>query len=202
MRKSHRYLVPAACSALALALATGPTLADTATPIKHLVVIFQENVSFDHYFATYPKAANPQGEPAFAAKADTPTDIDTLAHAGLLDQNPNAGAQNGADATGPFRLDRTQAGTADQNHGYTAEQAAYDGYKMDLFPKMTGKGTKDGAGAFGTKGQVMGYYDGNTVTALWNYAQNFAMSDASFSSTFGPSTPGAVSYTHLTLPTN
>ena len=26
----------------------------TATPIKHLVVIFQENVSFDHYFGTYP----------------------------------------------------------------------------------------------------------------------------------------------------
>ena len=30
----------------------------TTTPIKHVVVIFQENVSFDHYFATYPKAAN------------------------------------------------------------------------------------------------------------------------------------------------
>ena len=29
----------------------------TATPIKHVVVIFQENVSFDHYFGTYPKAA-------------------------------------------------------------------------------------------------------------------------------------------------
>ena len=28
----------------------------TATPIKHLVVIFQENVSFDHYFGTYPVA--------------------------------------------------------------------------------------------------------------------------------------------------
>lgn len=26
----------------------------TATPIKHLVVIFGENVSFDRYFATYP----------------------------------------------------------------------------------------------------------------------------------------------------
>ena len=39
---------------------------------------------------------------------------------------------------------------------------------------------------------VMGYYDGNTVTALWNYAQNFAMSDNSFSTTFGPSTPGAL----------
>ena len=40
--------------------------------------------------------------------------------------------------------------------------------------------------------QVMGHYDGNTVTALWNYAQHFSMSDNSFSSTFGPSTPGAI----------
>ncbi len=183
-----------ACSALALSagLAQAQDAAATATPIKHLIVIFQENVSFDHYFASYPKATNPAGEPAFHAAADTPQNIDTLAHAGLLDTNPNAGAQNGADAAGPFRLDRTQAGTADQNHGYTAEQAAFDHYKMDLFPKETGKGSKDGAGAFGTKGQVMGYYDGNTVTALWNYAQHYAMNDASYSTTFGPSTPGAI----------
>jgi phospholipase C len=38
----------------------------------------------------------------------------------------------------------------------------------------------------------MGYFDGNTVTALWNYAQNFAMSDNSYSTTFGPSTPGVI----------
>ena len=38
---------------------------DTKTPIKHVVVIFQENISFDHYFATYPYAANPDGEPEF-----------------------------------------------------------------------------------------------------------------------------------------
>ena len=38
----------------------------------------------------------------------------------------------------------------------------------------------------------MGYYDGNTVTGLWNYAQNFAMSDNSFDTNFGPSTPGAI----------
>src|SRR5262249_54894811 len=42
------------------------------------------------------------------------------------------------------------------------------------------------------KNIVMDYFDGNTVTALWNYAQRFAMSDNSFSSTFGPSTPGAL----------
>ena len=38
----------------------------------------------------------------------------------------------------------------------------------------------------------MDYYDGNTVTALWNYAQHFAMSDNFFDTTFGPSTPGAI----------
>jgi phospholipase C len=43
----------------------------TSTPIKHLVVIFQENVSFDHYFGTYPNATNPSGEPAFQASPDT-----------------------------------------------------------------------------------------------------------------------------------
>ena len=38
----------------------------------------------------------------------------------------------------------------------------------------------------------MNYYDGNTVTGLWNYASRFAMSDNSFGTTFGPSTPGAI----------
>ena len=45
---------------------------DTATPIKHVVVIFQENVSTDHYFATYPNAANPPNEPQFTEAPDTP----------------------------------------------------------------------------------------------------------------------------------
>ena len=164
----------------------------TATPIKHLVVIYDENVSFDHYFATYPKTANPPGEPAFTAKPDTPAAA-TLAAAHLLTNNPNfTNKANGADAAEPFRLDRTQAATADQNHAYTAEQLAYDHGKADLFPKYTGKGTPGGVGAFGTRGQVMGYFDGNTVTALWNYAQSFAMSDNAYSDTYGPSTPGAL----------
>jgi phospholipase C len=40
----------------------------TTTPIKHVVVIFQENVSFDHYFGTYPDSANMSGQPFDAAK--------------------------------------------------------------------------------------------------------------------------------------
>ncbi len=162
----------------------------TATPIKHLVVIYGENVSFDHYFATYPHATNPSGEPAFKALPGTPG-INGLSGS-LLTSNPNLNPDNGTSKSNPFRLDRTQAATADQNHAYTAEQQAYDNGAADLFPKYTGKGTTGGAGAFGTAGQVMGYFDGNTVTALWNYAQRFAMSDNAYTSTYGPSTPGAL----------
>ena len=165
--------------------------AATATPIKHVVVIYGENVSFDHYFATYPNATNPTGEPVFTAAAGTPS-VNGLSGT-MLTANANAtNAANGTGATNPFRLDRTQAATADQNHAYTAEEQAYDNGLMDLFPKYTGRGTSGGAGAFGTTGQVMGYYDGNTVTALWNYAQNYAMSDNAFTDTYGPSTPGAL----------
>src|SRR5256885_7933676 len=86
----------------------------TATPIKHVVVIFQENVSFDHYFGTYPVAANPAGEPAFRAKSGTPAVNGLLGT--LLTNNPNL--------SNPQRLDRAQARTCDQDHGYTNEQKA------------------------------------------------------------------------------
>jgi phospholipase C len=45
----------------------------TRTPIKNLVVIFQENVSFDHYFGTYPNATNPPREPKFTTDSHTPS---------------------------------------------------------------------------------------------------------------------------------
>jgi phospholipase C len=167
--------------------------AQTATPIKHVVVIFNENRSFDHYFGTYPYATNPQGEPVFKGAPNTPKSDNFIANPTLLAFNGNSStALNGADAANPFRLDRSQANTQSQNHAYTAEQKAYDNGKADLFPLNTGRGTTGGAGAFGTKGQVMGYFDGNTVTALWNYAQNFAMSDNAYTDGYGPSTNGVI----------
>lgn len=167
----------------------------TATPIKHLVVIFQENISFDHYFATYPNATNPTGEPAFYARPGTPT-VNGLT-AELLNNNPNANNPgNGAYAINPFRLDRSQASTCDQDHNYGPEQQAFDGGLMDMFPFSTGVGGNSFCAAtyaYG-KGQslVMGYFDGNTVTAIWNYAQHFAMNHNSYGTTFGPSTPGVL----------
>jgi phospholipase C len=158
-----------------------------ATPVRHVVVIYQENVSFDHYFGTYPHAANTDGQ-SFHAAPGTPA-VD-----GLPAANPNISA--------PKRLDSSATGlpgsaggqlTCDQDHNYSDEQKAFDGGKMDLFVQSVGNA--GGKTPFGTPcdpATVMDYYDGNTVTAMWNYAQRFAMSDNSFASTFGPSSPGAI----------
>ena len=163
----------------------------TATPIKHVVVLFDENESFDHYFGTYPYAANTDGS-TFHAKPGTPkvnglyTKITSSGPTGpLLTSNPNE--------FNPERLTHSEALTCDQNHSYTPEQKAVDNGKMDLFVQNTGADTCTGQPIlFGEPGLVMDYYDGNTVTALWNYAQNYAMSDNNYDSVFGPSTPGAL----------
>src|SRR5579871_2874694 len=97
-----------AASASAAADTTG-----TRTPIQHVVVIFQENVSFDHYFATYPTAANTDGQP-FTAAPGTPA-VDGLPPAtdpsipaglqhstNLLTTNPNLAL--------PQRLDSNATG--------------------------------------------------------------------------------------------
>jgi phospholipase C len=169
-----------------------PSGENTVTPIKHLVVIFQENVSFDHYFGTYPHALNPEGEPRFVSLPNTPS-VNGLGS--LAANNPNAtNPKNGPGAANPFRLDRSQAATHDQDHGYGAEQQAFDQGLMDLFPYSVGRGnrTPSGTPVTSTTGLVMGYYDGNTVTAMWNYAQHYAVNDDSYNTTFGPSTPGAI----------
>jgi len=157
--------------------------APTATPIKHLVVIFQENVSFDHYFATYPNAANPAGEPRFTAAAGTPS---------LNGLNTPLAAPNNPNSAQPFRLGRNQAQTCDQDHSYTDEQKAVDSGLMDKVVETVGRGDDTCADYGHGKGLVMGYYDGNTVTGLWNYAQHFAMSDNSYGTTYGPSSVGAI----------
>ena len=185
-------------SAIGLSVSTAssptpdPATVATATPIKHVVVIFGENISFDHYFATYPFATNPPGEPQFHAAPGTPT-VNGLNDA-LLTANPNV--------NDPQRLDPSQALTCDQNHGYSAEQSAFDSGLMDKFVQDTtgsgclpaggGQSTFPDQGNYGPNGIVMDYYDGNTVTALWNYAQHYTLNDNSYSTQFGPSTPGAI----------
>jgi phospholipase C len=170
-----------------------------ATPIKHLVVIFQENVSFDHYFGTYPSAANTSGVPFRARHGHAKVDnlVDTRGKDGkgnLITNNPNVDA-NG-NQVNPRRLDPANLNdvlTCDQDHNYNDEQKAFDGGKMDRFVTTVGTGSgTNGPGQPCKAADTMNYYDGNTVTGLWNYAQRFAMSDNSFGTTFGPSSPGAI----------
>lgn len=99
-------------------VSTAKTTTTTTTPIKHLVVILQENVAFDHYFGTCPNATNPLNEPKFVANPHTP--INGLTSAGLLTNNNTNSAH-------PFRLDRSRVVTCDNNQAYAAEQKAYDG---------------------------------------------------------------------------
>ncbi len=195
-RATHRTLIgSAAVTALAVGgLLTAGTLgssasppakvpdrsAQTKTPIKHLVVIFDENVSYDHYFGTYPHAANTDGT-RFYPVTSTPKN-NNLVTSGLLTHNPNLYA--------PTRLSPDEALTCDQNHYYGPEQQAADGGKMDMVVQFTSRDMC--TGMHGGPGLAMDYFDGNTVTAMWNYAQQYAMSDNFYDSNFGPSTPGAI----------
>jgi phospholipase C len=152
----------------------------TTTPIEHVVVIFQENISFDHYFGTYPNAANLKGESVFNPLRGTPS-VNGFGNP-LADRNPNSST--------PFRLSRTEEYTCDQDHDYTPEQKAANNGLLDQFPEQVGVG---GSCDFGHgPALTMGYYDGSTVTALWNYAQHFSLNDNSYGTTFGPSTVGAL----------
>ena len=145
----------------------------TKTPIKHVVVVFQENVSFDHYYGVYPNA------PGFTAKTGTPIPNNYISNPSLLTSNPNL--------FNPFLLSNVL--TCDMDHEYLDEQKAYAGGLADKFVQFT---TNSGSGCNPDGSSVMGYYDARNVTAMWNYAQNFAMSDNSFGTMFGPSTPGAL----------
>ena len=147
MRKWTRRLalVGVASAAAALAASTHAAVrgdgdghrSDTRTPIRHLVVIFQENVSFDHYFGTYPSAANTGGQP-FAARA---------AHAGGGRADARHSLTSNPNSSQPARLDSSPTGlagsaggqlTCDQDHNYSDEQQAFDGGKMDQFVQSVG----------------------------------------------------------------
>jgi len=201
-------LVMAGCGATSLnpnVVSTPAATVVTVTPqaaIKHVVVIFGENISFDHYFGTYPNATNTGGT-TFTAATGTPTNISNyVSTPSLLIQNPNltsANAISTAVPANPFRLSNEQAGTGDQNHSYGPEQQAFDNGAMDLFPEYVGTADSTALAeetaapsTATTKALTMGYFDGNTVTALWNYAQHYALNDHSFGTTFGASTQGAI----------
>jgi phospholipase C len=174
----------------------------TATPIKHLVILYLENTSFDSYFGVYPVALNPEGSPPFQARPGTPV-VNGLTET-LLEHNPNQ--------SNPFRIDRLDSFTCDSNHQYHEELLARNQGLMNKYveygaegPSAQGLAPDSPALAAAVKTEQfchqnehgnydtdMGHFDGNTVTALWHYAQHFAMSDNFFATMAGESTRGAL----------
>ena len=144
---------------------------------------FSGEVSFDHYFATYPVALNNStAEPAFTALPNTPS-VNGL-NGPLLTNNPNS--------TQPFRLTRAQSVTCDQDHNYNDEQKAFDSGLMDKFVESVRIFQRRLRCGWIRQDRGDGLLRRQHRHRSWNYAQYFAMSDNSFGTTFGPSAPGVI----------
>jgi phospholipase C len=128
--------------------------------IKHVIVIMQENRSFDHYFGTFPGA---DGIPK-----------------GVCVPDPMRGAcvtpfhdPNDVNAGGP--------------HGQLQARDDIDGGKMDGFVTVAERGKRacrdqnDPACASRRAGiDVMGYHDSREIPNYWAYARNFVLQDHMF----------------------
>jgi phospholipase C len=126
--------------------------AGTATPIQHLVVVMQQNHTFDNYFGTYPDA---NGFPP-----------DTCMPVSLSDPGST-------DCVAPFRIDSYPI--EDLSHSSATFKHQYQNGKMDGFIGALNRLNQDGKLA-------MGYYDEEDIPYYWNLADQFVLFDNYFSS--------------------
>ena len=151
--------------------ATGPaTLGD----IKHIVVLMQENRSFDHYFGTMP------GVRGF----DDPAAI-RLSTGRSVFYQPDAKNPDGYLL--PFHLDtrRTSAqAIPSTSHAFTVQHSAVNGGKMDNWLPAHRAADGDANGPY-----TMGYYTEDDIPFQWALAREFTVCDAYFCSVLGPTWP-------------
>ena len=181
---------------------------NTTTPIKHVILVTLENVSFDNMFGTYPIAQNLPGEIPFfplpgTKVPDNLLTIDPLTGTNYLTNNRNVG-QNGTGHVNPQRLAPDQELTNFESNGYTRTQIDVHNGLMDHY--VLGQKTPPPIPVFfipnqtfdATYGQganiVMDYWDGNSFTGLWNYAQHYAINDRCFATGYGESVVGAINW--------
>jgi len=125
----------------------------TATPIKHFIVIMQENHTFDNYYGTYP------GADGIPPNACMPVEPD----------NPN-----NKDCIEPFHIDPFFP-IEDPDHSPSTFTAQYNGGKMDGFVYALNKRNQHGPLA-------MGYYDESDLPYYWNLIREYVLFDRFFSS--------------------
>ncbi|HEV2933914.1 MAG TPA: alkaline phosphatase family protein, partial [Streptosporangiaceae bacterium] len=158
---------PAAAGAVAERASGGPSgsyiVPAGIHKIKHVIIVMQENRSFDTYFGTYP------GADGIPMANGTPT---------VCVPNPAGGC------TRPYH------DTADVNgggpHGEANAVADVDGGRMDGFIKQRDQARSsctnpdDPACSAGGKPDVMGYHTAAEIPNYWTYAQDFALDDHMF----------------------
>lgn len=180
---------------------------NTTTPIKHVVVVMLENISFDNIFATYPIAQNLPGENLFFPRPNTPIPdnlltIDPFTGGNYLTTNRNVG-QQGTGMVNPQRLAPNQVLISSAENGYSRMQTSVHNGFMDHFvlnqsdqpPLKYLFNTKSLDATYGRGVNiVMDYWDGNVFTGIWNYAQHYSMSDRCFSTSYGESIVGAINW--------
>jgi len=167
--------------------------------IQHTIIVYQENISFDHYFGTFGQGSN--GIPAGVQLYHTTPD----------------GTRLGPFT--PFRLDGTaQASTCDVDHDYASMIQMADGGAMDQYlqygndltapnPSPDGPCPSFEANPLGPA-LALGYYEGTAGDAsaplqnYWRLASQYTMADNAFSGMYGPSTPGAEWLVAATANTN
>jgi phospholipase C len=150
--------------------------------IERVVILIQENRSFDHYFGCL------RGVRGFA----DPKALRDVTGRSVFDQVDPDLIDNASGHVLPFRLnDATTAGqcVADQSHAWAAQQASWDGGAMDHFAGAhriaNGSGTQTGA-------LCMGYYERADIPFHYALADAFTICDAYHCSAFGPTNPNRI----------
>jgi phospholipase C len=164
--------------------------------IKYVFVLFQENRSFDFYFATFPGANGLFSAPAGETPGDQLTSF----------TQPIENTDGTVGTISPFRIPTSMypADTDSVNHGHTAIDVKLDflnGVSQNDRFALVEEGYSNGIPnpsnpptlAHKQKGElVMSYVDCNTVPFLWQYADRFVLFDNFHMTIIGPSTPNAI----------
>jgi phospholipase C len=134
--------------------AAAPSGEGRSTPIEHLVVLLQENHTFDNYFGTFPGA---DGIPDGTCMPVDPT------------------SKNTSECIRPFHIGSNDVALGDLDHSAATQAMQYNGGRLDGFVSALNVRRQDGRLA-------MGYYDESDLPYYWFLARNYTLFDRFFSS--------------------
>jgi phospholipase C len=153
----------------------------TLHDIEHVVILMQENRSFDHYFGTL-RGVRGYGDPHVLRNAGRP----------VWDQIDPDLTDNPSGHVLPFRLN-TQSTSGqcvlDQSHAWAAQQGSWDGGKMDHFVAAHRIGDGNGVASGGL---CMGYYERADIPFHYALADAFTICDEYHCAVFGPTNPNRI----------